>query len=53
MDLAMLAMHSGKERDEEMWSRLVSKVGGLKIQKFWHCPDVNGDGIVEIVRSDE
>lgn len=47
----MLAMHSGKERDEEMWTRLLSNVRGLEIKKFWHCPDDTGEGIVEVVRS--
>lgn len=50
-DIAMLAMHSGKERDEEMWTRLLSSVKGLEIKKFWHCPDDTGEGIVEIVQS--
>ena len=45
----MLAMHSGKERDEEMWTRLLAGVEGLTIRKFWHCPNTTGEGIVEIV----
>lgn len=51
-DIAMLAMHSGKERDEEMWQRLVGSVEGLGIRKFWHCPDDTGEGVVEIVKTD-
>lgn len=52
-DVDMLALHSGLERDERMWQRLVSKAGGLSNRKFWHPPDCEGEGIVEVVRSDE
>lgn len=48
----MLALHSGLERDEQMWERLVGKVGGLAIAKFWHPPSGDGEGIVEIAKSD-
>lgn len=48
----MLALHSGLERDEGMWKRLVAKVGGLAVRKFWHPPGGEGEGIIEIVRSD-
>ncbi|KAF2722516.1 S-adenosyl-L-methionine-dependent methyltransferase [Polychaeton citri CBS 116435] len=48
-DIDMLLLHTGKERDEEMWERLVGKVGGLKVQKFWHPPAGEGEGIIEIV----
>lgn len=47
----MLALHSGLERDEQMWHRLINKVEELQIRNFWHPPNGDGEGIVEIVRS--
>ena len=47
-DIDMLALHSGKERDEYMWTRLVEQVEGIRIIKFWHPPNDEGEGIVEI-----
>lgn len=49
-DIDMLALHSGKERDEDMWNRLVDKVQGLKIKRFWPPPGGDGEGIIEIVK---
>lgn len=47
----MLALHSGQERQEEKWERLISKVEGLHVRKFWHPPDGEGEGIIEITRT--
>ena len=47
----MLALLSGLERNEKMWSSLIEKVGGLAIAKFWHPPQSNGEGVVEVVRA--
>lgn len=44
----MLALHSGRERDEASWERLISQVEGLSIRKFWHVPNDEGEGIVEV-----
>ena len=53
-DWTMLVQLSGKERSESMWKRLVSRVGGLSVKKFWPAPEVKGtgfgEGIVEVVK---
>ena len=53
-DWTMLVQLSGKERNETMWKRLVSRVGGLSVKKFWLAPEVEGkgfgEGIVEVVK---
>lgn len=46
----MLALHSGQERDEEMWKKLVASVGGLKVESFYQPPEGDGEGIISIVR---
>lgn len=46
----MLALHSGQERDEEMWKKLVASVGGLRIESFHQPPESEGEGIIRIVR---
>lgn len=49
-DMTMWALHSGMERDEEQWERLIASVGGLEVVRFWHPPGKEGQGIVEVVR---
>ncbi|KAK4570129.1 hypothetical protein LTR86_002209 [Recurvomyces mirabilis] len=49
-DILMLAFHSGQERDEASWTRLISMVEGLRIQKFWRAPGDDGEGIIEVCR---
>ena len=53
-DWTMLVQLSGKERSQSMWKRLVSRVGGLSVKKFWLAPEVEGpgfgEGIVEVVK---
>jgi hypothetical protein len=50
-DIDRLALNSGRERDEQMWERLISKVDGLKVRKFRHPPNGDSERIVEIARS--
>ena len=37
-----------------MWKRLISRVGGLELKKFWRAPEVQShgfvEGIVEVMR---
>nr|POF12916.1 o-methyltransferase lepi [Quercus suber] len=49
-DIDMLSLHSGAERDEEMWKRLIAKAPGLKLVKLWQSPSPEGEGIVEVVK---
>lgn len=49
--MCMFVQLGAKERSESMWSRLVSKVGGLEVRKFWQAPGLKGEGIVEIGKS--
>jgi hypothetical protein len=44
----MFVQLNAKERSEAMWERLISKVGGLKVLKFWQAPELKGEGIVEV-----
>jgi len=50
LDIAMMAMHSGIERSEQMWSDLATKTGGLRVSRFYHAK--SGKGVVEMVRTD-
>lgn len=45
LDIAMLQLHSGSQRGEHEWAKLLDQAG-LRIIKFWHPPG-DGDGIVE------
>ena len=45
LDLAMMAMHAGKERTERQWRDMLQKAG-LKINKFWSY-NASGTGIIE------
>lgn len=45
LDIGMLALHSGKQRDEGQWQSLLSQ-SGLKILAVHHPPG-DGDGIIE------
>lgn len=47
-DICMLMVHSGQERDEEMWRRLVGSVDHLEIMHFHHPPGGEGEGIIEV-----
>ncbi|KAK5170952.1 uncharacterized protein LTR77_004096 [Saxophila tyrrhenica] len=49
-DLCMFVQLNAKERSETMWKRLISKVGGLEVRKFWQAPEMKGEGIVEVVK---
>lgn len=45
LDLAMMAMHAGKERTERQWRDMLQQAG-LKINKFWPY-NASGTGIIE------
>lgn len=46
MDMAMLYMHSGAQRNANEWTRLV-KSAGMEVVKFWYPPG-DGDGVIEV-----
>lgn len=45
LDMGMLALHSGKQRDENQWRGLLEK-SGFEVLAI-HRPPGDGDGIVE------
>lgn len=45
LDLAMMAMHAGKERTESQWTDLLGEVG-LKVNRFWTYKG-GASGIIE------
>jgi len=47
--MAMMAMHSGIERSQQMWHDLATKTGGLKVSRFYHAK--SGKGVVEMVKT--
>lgn len=50
-DMCMFVQLSAKERSESMWKRLISKVGGLEVRKFWQATGLKGEGIVEVMKT--
>jgi hypothetical protein len=48
----MFVQLSAKERSETMWKRLISKVSNLEIRNFWQAPDLKGEGIVEVGKTE-
>jgi hypothetical protein len=49
LDIAMLCMHSGSQRNEAEWRALLGEAG-FDVRKVWK-PDGDGDGIIEAVIS--
>jgi len=45
LDMAMLFLHSGSQRNESEWRELIEGVG-LQMVKVWYPPG-DGDGILE------
>lgn len=50
-DICMFVQLGAKERSETMWKRLIDKVGGLQVRKFWQAPGLKGEGIVEVSKN--
>jgi len=51
LGIAMMAVHSGIERSEQMWIDLAAKTGVLRVSQFYHAKI--GKGVIELVKTDQ
>lgn len=49
MDMFMLFIHSGAQRNQHEWEDVVESAG-LEVVRFWRPPHGEGDGVVEVQR---
>lgn len=48
MDIEMMVLHSGMERTQSQWRKLLGEAG-FEVVKFWFVPGGQGEGIIEAV----
>ena len=48
LDIGMMVLHSGLQRNEKEWEELLA-AAGLQVVRFW-IPPADGDGVIEAVR---